>query len=151
MNNNGLQENLTEIKNLISCPPKIYSQLYLSTLSQFIIQCPEELQKDLFNLSIAVLKLRRGILLPKNAGAEAIAAEEAQWTYALFSASLLKTLNEDIQRKIIPKIADEWLVKNNALYKQWKSALLKNENNNINAVIHRALELTEENDTHSSF
>ena len=44
-------------------------------------------------LSIATLKLRRGLLLPKNAGAETIAVDEAQWTYAIFLAVLLRNLH----------------------------------------------------------
>jgi hypothetical protein len=95
---------LTEIRNLVSCPDAIFRQLYLTTLycwAEFCQAMP--FSEDAYNyhygflerqlkLSIATLKLRRGILLPKNAGAEQISAEEAQWTYAIFSGSLLKDL-----------------------------------------------------------
>jgi hypothetical protein len=143
MSSFALQKHLIEIQNLVSCPPKIYSQLYLFTLGQFIALNPSDLVKERLVLSIAVLKLRRGVLLPKNNGAEAIAAEEAQWTYALFSASLLKELSSDVISQIIPKIADEWIKNNIFLYQQWKEAL-KNEchyGNDINKIILRAKEL----------
>lgn len=101
------------IKNLISCPNKMYRKLYTSTLrhvAEFCQAMPysekefnEEygFLKRQLNLTLAALKLRRGILFPKNAGAESIATEEAQWTYAIFSASLVKNLYQlDENREI---------------------------------------------------
>jgi hypothetical protein len=100
----GLNHYLHEIKNLISCPAGIYEDIYLTTLyrlAEFCQAMPYStrelnvsygLLKRQLNLTIAVLKLRRGILLPKNAGAGTIALEEPQWTYAIFSGSLLKNL-----------------------------------------------------------
>lgn len=140
----SLQHYFIEIKNLVSCPDKIYSQLFLATLSQFIIQCPVETLKERLKLSIAVLKLRQGILLPKNAGAEAIADQDAQWTYALFTASLLKGLHPNSFNIIVPKLAKQWLESNACLYQQWKS-LLENEcdiHNDLDAIIQQASELT---------
>lgn len=138
----SLQSLLTEIKTLVSCPPKIYCHLYLATLNQFIIQCPKECIKERLWLTVIVLKLRRGVLLPKNAGAEVIAAEEAQWTYAIFSASLLKDLPYDLSCQVVPKIAENWLKENNNLYKQWKDCLSNAEAPNaINTIIYRANEL----------
>lgn len=125
-----MQDYVNQIRNLVSCPAKIYSQLYLTTLSQFFIHCPAELLKQRLIVTVIALKLRQGILLPKNAGAETIAAEEPQWTYALFSCALLKGLSSEAMR-CIPKIAEEWLVKNNLLYHQWKD-LLSNQFNTAN-------------------
>lgn len=142
MDKNSLQAYLTEIKNLVSCPAKIYSQLYLFTLSQFLTLDPHYRLKERLKLTIAVLKLRQGILLPKNAGAETIAAEEAQWTYALFSASLLKGLDHDLLIRFIPKIAERWLEPNNHLYRQWKATLWNNEPCDLNAVIERESHIT---------
>jgi hypothetical protein len=144
MNQSNLQKYLTEAQSLVSCPDKIYKQLYLSTLSHFITQCPANELKPRLKLSIAALKLRRGLLLPKNAGAEAIAAEEAQWTYALFSGALLKGLRPDVTNKIIPNIAESWLSKNTFLFAQWKDILLDaiKDKNDLNIIIQRALELS---------
>jgi hypothetical protein len=92
------------IKNLVSCPNKIYRRLYITALyhlAEFCQAMPYS-EKEFngnygflirqLNLALAALKLRRGVFFPKNAGAEAIAAEEAQWTYAIFSGSLVKNL-----------------------------------------------------------
>lgn len=136
----SLQEALTEIQNLVSCPSRIYSQLYLATLSEFIIHCPASLLDERLKLTITVLKLRQGILLPKNACAEIISAEEAQWTYALFSAALLRGFSECLLKAIIPKVAENWLIKNDSLYTQWKLSLLGKKENDIYPVIQKALE-----------
>ena len=98
------QPYFSEIRNLVSCPDNIFRQLYQTTLYRFAEFCQAmPFSESDFNtahgfierqlkLAIAVLKLRRGFLFPKNAGTEQISAEEAQWTYALFSGSLLKDL-----------------------------------------------------------
>lgn len=144
MNHKGLQNFLKEIQNLVSCPANIYKQLYLATLSHFIIQCPAHQINQRLTLSIFTLRLRRGILLPKNAGAEAIAAEEAQWTYALFSGALLKGLEYDLITRIIPDLAESWLSNNSHVFVQWKEILLNavKENNYLNNIIGRANELS---------
>lgn len=131
---------VTEIKNLVSCPPKLYSQLYLTTLSNFIIHCPAALINRRLQITIAVLKLRRGMLLPKNAATETIAAEEAQWSYALFSACLTKGFELDLIKRIIPDIAETWLQKNNYLFTQWRQVILTAEKNDLEIIITRACE-----------
>lgn len=130
---------LNEIKNLVSCPGKIYNQLYLYTINQFLAICNDVKR---LKLTIVVLKLRQGILLPKSAGAEMIAAEEAQWTYALFSASLLKGLSQDVIDQVIPTIAKIWLKENYFLYSQWQAVLsgTENEKNDLAPIIQRAAE-----------
>lgn len=110
---NSLKQYLLEIKNLVSCPQDIYQTLYLSTLYRLAEFCQAMpfsektflqtygLIERQLKLAIAALKLRRGLFFPKNSGAETIAAEEAQWTYALFSASLLRDIHQvQCDRKI---------------------------------------------------
>jgi hypothetical protein len=123
-----MQSYIEQIKNLVSCPPKIYCLLYLATLKQRL------------QTTVIALKIRLGLLLPKNAGAEVISAEEAQWTYAIFSACLLKGLDYALIKKIIPIIAIDWLQKNIYLFNQWQSILQDNpdDNNDLNQIIHRA-------------
>jgi hypothetical protein len=127
---------LLSIKNLISCPNKIYERLYLTTiwdLAEFCQAMPysenefnEEhgfLMRQL-KLAHAALKLRRGILFPKNATAESIAAEEAQWTYAIFTASLMKNLyqlqeNREVSLYQPQKgLTEIWLPEARPLYKK---------------------------------
>jgi hypothetical protein len=115
---------LLEIKSLVSCPDNIFRELYLATLYKFAEYCQAMPYSQTefsdsygflcrqLQLTIAVLKLRRGILLPKNAGAETIAAEEAQWTFALFSAALLTDLYSiQLNREIKIYKADGTIVK----------------------------------------
>lgn len=144
MNHHSLQRLLVEVQNLVSCPDKIYKKLYLSTLSHFMTQCQTEELKQRLTLTIIALKLRRGVLFPKKAGAEAIAAEEAQWTYALFSAALLSGLQFDLIKKVIPNVAENWLSENDFLYSQWKEILFNTvkKNNQLNIIIQRAFEIT---------
>src|SRR5437762_1636697 len=102
-----------EINGLVSCPPTIYEKLYFSTmvkLAEFCQSMPYSetdfnwkygfLERQL-KLAVSALKLRRGILFPKNSGAEAIAAEEAEWTYAIFSASLMRDLYQLQANRIV--------------------------------------------------
>jgi hypothetical protein len=94
----------SEIRNLVSCPDNIFREIYLAVLykvAEFCQSMPfaENSFEDNFGfltrqlqLTVAVLKLRRGKLLPKNAQTEDISAEEAQWTYAHFASAMLKDL-----------------------------------------------------------
>ncbi len=100
----AIGQSIQSIKHLISCPRKMYTELYrrtLYTVAEFCQAMPYSEEQFIakygflirqLNLAIATLKLRRGFLFPKNAGAESIAAEEAQWTYAIFTGSLVKNL-----------------------------------------------------------
>jgi len=137
-----MQQYINEIRNLISCPAKIYIQLYLSTISNFIIHCPTEIKNDRLKLGIAALKLRLGRLLPKNAGAEAIASEDAQWTYALFSGCILKNLDAEIVKNILPAVAEIWIQKNASLFSQWQDVINNqaNKDNELEIIINHAFE-----------
>lgn len=92
-----------QIRDLVSATKEIYQDLYLSTLYRFAEFCQSmplhqnsevhSLLKQQLTLVTASLKLRQGLLLPHNSGAETMANEDAQWTYAIFSASLLYQLH----------------------------------------------------------
>jgi hypothetical protein len=130
------QSYFREIRSLVSCPDRIFRQLYLATLYHFAEFCQAmPFSVNEFNTShgflerqlklvVAVLKLRRGFLFPKNAGAEQISEEEAQWTYALFAASLLKDLHQlQSNREVTLHHADGkqagiWLSLSGSLYKK---------------------------------
>lgn len=100
--NNGAQHLLTELRLLISAPAVIYQKLYVPVLYRFAEFCqamplnqnsaPYSLLLRQLTQSIAALKVRRGLLLPPNESAETIAKEEAQWTFAVFTAALLYPL-----------------------------------------------------------
>lgn len=145
----GLKLYLRDIKNLVSCPSGIYESLYLMTSNRLAEYCQtmasEELLHRQYQLAIATLKLRRGLFFPKNAGAETIAAEEAQWTYAIFSAALLKDfhqlkMNRETAERIIPPAAFRWISANKTLFSWWWSAILheKTGQNDISDLIDTA-------------
>jgi hypothetical protein len=101
-----IQPYFSEIRSLISCPDAIYREIYLPPLYRLAEYCQRmPYSQNQFNepygflerqlkLTIATLKLRRGILLPKNEFAETIAEQEPRWVYALFIVSLLKNLHQ---------------------------------------------------------
>jgi hypothetical protein len=124
------------IQNLISCPNPMYQKLYsevLYNVAEFYQAMPYS-EKEFneaygfltrqLNLALASLKLRRGFLFPRNAGAEAIAAEEAQWTYAIFAGSLVKNLyqlqenREVIQYQLQGDPIGIWSPATESLYKR---------------------------------
>ncbi|MEO8402734.1 MAG: TraI domain-containing protein [Gammaproteobacteria bacterium] len=102
----GLKRHFSDIKALISCPDDVLHQLYFTTLHGLAEFCqampfsaekynhPYGLLERQLKLAIAALKLRQGVLLPKNAGTETISAEESQWTYAIFSVALLHGIDK---------------------------------------------------------
>ncbi len=126
---------LDGIKNVVSCPHKMYRTLYTSTLrhvAEFCQAMPYSEKEGNWEygfltrqlgLTLTALKLRRGILLPKNAGAESIAAEDAQWTYAIFSASLVKNLYQLEEKREVSRyqlqgdLIDIWSPITGSLYK----------------------------------
>jgi hypothetical protein len=94
------------ISNHISAPRKIYETIYLSMmhrLAEFCQAMPFSVNQyqESFGLlerqleiGLNVLKLRRERFFPKNADTEAITAEEAQWTFALFSVAILTQISQ---------------------------------------------------------
>ncbi len=105
-------ELLAVIRNQISAPAAIYQSFYFQALSNLAAFCqnmplteqqpPYSLLQHQLTLCQTVLKLRQGLLLPKNANAEAIAQQEPQWTYAFFMAALVFQLAQvQADRKIL--------------------------------------------------
>jgi hypothetical protein len=97
--NNSAKNSVQHIRNLISAPSDVYNKLYLTTLYRFAEFCqsmpwdedddPCSLLTEQLRICTAALKLRQGLLLPENSDAEIIAMQEPQWTYAIFSTSLI--------------------------------------------------------------
>jgi hypothetical protein len=88
-----------ELKSLISAPAPVYSALYETTLLRWMEFCqampqdmnnpkPYSLLMTALNNAAAVLKIRRGKMLPRHSNSETIAEQEPLWTYAVFTASL---------------------------------------------------------------
>jgi hypothetical protein len=92
---------VTEIKQLLSCPLNVYESIYkiaLVRLAEFCQALPYAQYADSgeygflerqLRLAIAALKLRRGKFFPKDANAETIAHDDGMWTYAIFSVAIM--------------------------------------------------------------
>jgi hypothetical protein len=153
-----LKQYMSNIQNLVSCPARIYKKLYRETLRNFMEFCQAMPYSQIeFNhaygfstrqlkLVIATLMLRRGILLPKNVATENIVAEEAQWTYAIFAASLVRNLyqlqvNREINRyKLHGDLIGKWYPMTESLYKtsSYYSMIFSSQNSVVNADIFMA-------------
>lgn len=105
--NNVGKELTQKIRDVVSTTKEVYQDVYLNTLYRFSEFCqamPENQNASSYSLlthqlklAIVALKIRRGLLLPKEGSAEEIAKQDPQWTYAIFSASLFYQLDQ-IQR-----------------------------------------------------
>lgn len=94
---------IQEMLQLISVPSAIYESIYLATMNNIAEYCqamPMDKQSAeysllnwQFRLSIYMLKLRRGLLLPQNSTAEKMAEQDSIWTYAFFIAGLIFQLH----------------------------------------------------------
>ncbi len=88
-----------ELKALISAPAPLYATLYETTLLRFMEFCqampqdmsqpkPYSLLTTALETTVAALKVRRGVMMPRHSNSETIAEQEPLWTYAVFIASL---------------------------------------------------------------
>lgn len=98
------------LKQLISAPPDILQESYLNPLIKLaeylqwqpvsVIDQTPIIERQL-NDVITILKIRRGKLLPEQAEIETIAAQEAVWSYALFTVGLLNQIEIRLKNKSI--------------------------------------------------
>ena len=97
-----------ELKALISAPASLYAAFYETTLLRFMEFCqampqdmsqpkPYSLLTTALETTVAALKVRRGVMMPRHSNSETIAEQEPLWTYAVFIASLWVRL-PDLQR-----------------------------------------------------
>lgn len=117
-----------------------FKSLYVSTVQCYVDLLMKE--KDSFDADsitiimdkiIKALKRRRGYLLPNGSDSEAALLEQEQWTYAVFTAVLLQSVetNDDVnvEEIIVPKKGLAWLMRNAALFLLWQNYWQKNETN----------------------
>lgn len=104
LKNEKIANYVSEIKQLSGCATDVFNGIYRKSLLRLAEYCqmlpygqyahPERfgfLERQL-KLAISTLKLRRGKLFPKNAGAEKISHDEGMWTYAIFSVAIMHGL-----------------------------------------------------------
>lgn len=104
LKNEKIAKYVSEIKLLVGCSSEVFNGIYKLSLSKLAEYCQELPFSQHYNpekfgflerqlkLAISALKLRRGRLFPKNAGAENIARDEGMWTYAIFCVAIMHGL-----------------------------------------------------------
>lgn len=133
--------------SILTCVTKNdFELLYVEAVNKFseYIQAENPSYKtELFienlNTVINALKRRRGFLLPVGSDSESSFREREEWTYAVFSASLLQMLEPsrrlNAALQILPKSAMTWLQRNRRLYELWVNYLQEGEINIFTEVI----------------
>lgn len=128
-----------QLKKLISVTPHLYQTLYLTLLNNLErVLKNQDLFLSVFAHAIDTLKVRRGFMLPIGADAETCYREQEVWTYAIFTAVLLKEAKltfkskENVKFKnfeqLLPKSGLAWLQGYPSLFEHWSNYLSDNIN-----------------------
>lgn len=143
---------ITKLRAVTNCTQTVFNQLYVSTLYQVHVHLKSKrhlyefvavdtLIETQFNLGIAALRLRQGVLLPCGDTIENIAKEEHRWTYAVFSAALVFGLPIlEKPEELFPELAIRFLKANEPLFKIWMDCLsgFDPASNQLHQVIEKA-------------
>lgn len=144
--NSTYQGYLHELKQLISITKNDYKLLYLKPVEAIVntAQDPKKLD-DTFKLIIATLKLRRGYMLPIGTDAETCYQQQDAWTYALFTAALLrdycKALSDPLcfAQELLAGTGINWLQQYKSVFTAWTNFLSTQDSTDIIAqIIHKA-------------
>lgn len=108
-----------ELKYLTSITKNLYQILYLDFLRNIQTKIQEDLFFKSFEQALYALKVRRGFVLPLGADAETCYREQEAWTYAIFTAVLLKESNLTDFEKLLPQQGLEWFKSHPQLFTDW--------------------------------
>ena len=96
-----IQKYINEIQKLTGVTQIDFQSLYVQTIERFsdYFQSPNQSVDDTalidsLNNTILALKRRRGYLLPLGSDSETSFREREEWTFAVFSAALLKAIEK---------------------------------------------------------
>lgn len=138
---------LYELKHLISVTQDDYQQLYVQPIQTLAASLKDSTKLDqMLAHVIATLKIRRAYMLPVGTDAETCYQQQDAWTYALFTAVLLKDVSQNSDnvttaiKKWLPDAGIAWLKKYTPLFKAWEDFLTGkiNTNNIIAHIIYQA-------------
>ncbi len=132
--NKALQKQIDRIKSLSGLTQNDFEALYVATIDRWIEfkRKPNEPRSDSdlltdFDQVILALKRRQGYLLPLDSDSETAFREREEWTYAVFTASLLQSLDSTIRfslaKALLPSSAFAWLHRNKTLFNAWQMYL----------------------------
>lgn len=130
------------VQSLVGVTQADYRSLYVATIENVATYLTAPNQKfdenDLIQAiekTILALKKRQGYLLPMGADSEIIFREREEWTFAVFSASLLNVIDSNIRallaKALIPSAAYAWLHRNQPLFSLWQDYLNDRLQDNI--------------------
>ncbi|MBX9706197.1 MAG: helicase/relaxase domain-containing protein [Gammaproteobacteria bacterium] len=142
----SIKRHINTIQSLVGVTQADFRSLYVTTIENITAYLTEPNQPlneasitGILEQAVLVLKKRQGYLLPMGADSEIIFREREEWTFALFSASLLNILDEKIRfilaKALVPQEAYSWLHRNPTLFGLWKDYLQGNIHANILADI----------------
>lgn len=122
-----------QIQLLVGVTQADFRLLYTNVIEK-IIYLYEPFCHEILNIAINALKKRRGYLLPVGADSEVSFREHEAWTYAVFSAAVLKTLLAyipdqafDELKNILPSQGLLWLEWHVLLIQEWNNYLINGQ------------------------
>lgn len=128
-----IKKQVHQIRLLVGMTEADFELLYLSVIEMFVL-VHEPLCDDFFTVVINALKRRRGYLLPAGADSEVSFREYEAWTYAVFSAVVLKMLlihgvdhSPDELKSILPPQGLLWLERHAVLIQEWNRYLMNDQ------------------------
>lgn len=139
--NRFYEKTFPELRNLINVTRTTYQSCYLALLEHVANYFNHKYNpgdddkkhcdklKTSFNRVIAVLKFRRGYMLPIGANAETCYQQQDAWTLALFSAALVMDCGSD-SIHLIPAATLARLKIFPTLYNQWDDFIKKKTESN---------------------
>lgn len=144
-----LKKQLNQIQQLIGVTQTDFTLLYETSVIHFLDYMSEpnqRLEADMIENQLApiilALKRRRGYLLPLGADSEVVFREREAWTFAVFSAALLKQCDESsrmaLGKALLPKQSYDWLQRNLTLFSLWQRYLQGDTKTVFSSIVEQA-------------
>ena len=142
LQDSAIRQQMHRLQMLVGITREDFQALYVSTMERYvdnlsIVALPTDRSVfiGLLENVIFALKKRRGYLLPLGADSETSFREREEWTFAVFSAALLKQFDSktciDFAKIVLPSLGFSWLKRNEALFDLWQGYLNGEDKENI--------------------
>lgn len=144
-----LKKQLHQIQQLTGVTQTDFTLLYETSVIHFLDYMSEPnqlLEADAIEQQLTpivlALKRRRGYLLPLGADSEVAFREREEWTFAVFSAALLKQCDKAsriaLTKALLPKQAYDWLQRNPTLFGLWQRYLQGDTKTVFSSIVEQA-------------
>ncbi len=146
LNNDVIQQQIYPLQTLTGVTKNDFYILYVNTLERFAAYLAEPNQtidetafNNILKNVIIALKKRQGYVLPLGADSETSFREREEWTFAIFTAALFKTMDVTtrfaVAKALLPTQGFAWLHRNTTLFTLWQRYLQGDVQQNILADI----------------